>query len=87
MWSRLAQKDIEGSTIPIKDLILLYCDNMSNIHLTRNPIFHAQTKCIEVHYHFVRERVLIEDVDMQHINMNLQTTDIFTKALGADKMR
>ena len=26
------------------------------------------------------------DVDLQHISTNLQTTDIFTKALGADKL-
>ena len=60
---------------------------MSNIHLARNPLSHARTKHIEVHYHFIRERVQAGDVDLQHISTNLQTTDIFTKALGADKLR
>ena len=60
---------------------------MSNIHLARNPVFHSRTKHIEVHYHFIRERVLIGDVDLQHINTNLQTTNIFMKALGADKLQ
>ena len=59
---------------------------MSNIYLARNPVFHAQTKYIEVHYHFIRDRVLAGDVDLQHISTNLQTADIFTKALGADKL-
>ena len=49
---------------------------MSNIYLARNPVFHARTKHIEVHYHFIRERVLDGDVDLQH----------FTKALGTDKL-
>ena len=59
---------------------------MSSIHLARNPVFHARTQDIKVHYHFIRERVLAGDVDLQHISTNLQTTDIFTKALGADKL-
>ena len=33
--------------------IVIYCDNLSSIQLVRNPLFHAQTKHIEVHYHFI----------------------------------
>ena len=82
----MAQEDSQGSGVLIKDLILLYCNNMSIIHLACNPVFHAQTKHIEVHYHFIREHVLVGDVNLQHINTNLQTADIFTKVLGADKL-
>jgi hypothetical protein len=32
--------------------IVIYCDNISNILLANNPIYHARTKHIEVHYHF-----------------------------------
>ena len=65
----------------------IYYDNMSNyIYLARNLVFLVRTKHIEVHYHFIREHVLAGDVDLQHISTNLQTTDIFTKALGADKL-
>ena len=35
--------------------VVIYCDNLSSIQLARNPVFHARTKHIEVHYHFVRE--------------------------------
>ena len=49
-------------------------------------MFHARTKHIEVHYHFIREHVLASNVDLQHISTNLQTVDDFTKALGADKL-
>ena len=57
-----------------------------SIHLSWNPVFHARTKHIEVHYHLIRERVLAGDFDMQHISTNLQTADIFMKALGIDKL-
>ena len=56
-------------------------------HLARNPVFHAQTKHIEVHYHFIRERVLAGDIDLVYIGTDEQVADIFTKALGAEKLR
>ena len=40
--------------VPIKDLILLYYDNMIvGIHLACNPVFQAQTKHIDVHFHIL----------------------------------
>lgn len=37
---------------------VLHCDNQGVIKLAKNPVFHARTKHIEVHHHFVREHVL-----------------------------
>ncbi len=34
--------------------IVIYCDNISSILLANNPVYHARTKHIEVHYHFIR---------------------------------
>ena len=56
---------------------MIYCDNLSNIQIAKNPVFHARTKHIEVHYHFFHERVLSSEID----------ADIFTKPLGLDKLR
>ena len=55
--------------------------------MARNLVFHARTKHIEVDYQFIWERVLVGDVDLQHIGMNQETIDIFTKALGANKLQ
>ena len=57
VWLKRILKDLG---VPIKDPIPLYCDNMSNIHLARNPVFHPRTKHIEVHYHFICEHVVEE---------------------------
>jgi len=67
--------------------IVIYCDNLSSIQLARNPVFHARTKHIEVHYHFIRERVLAGDIDLVYVSTHEQVADIFTKALGAEKLR
>ena len=83
IWLKRILKDLG---VPLTDPIRIFCDNMSNIYLTRNPVFHARTKHIEVHYHFIRERVQAGDIDLQHISTNLQVADIFTKALGVDKL-
>ena len=48
-------------------------------------MFHAQTKQIEVHYHYVWERVLAGDIDLVYVSTGKQVGDICTKALGAKK--
>ncbi|XP_073057014.1 secreted RxLR effector protein 161-like [Primulina eburnea] len=53
---------------PTDYAIPLYCDNQSAIRLAENPIFHARTKHVEVHYHFIREKVLQEKIVLNHIN-------------------
>jgi hypothetical protein len=35
---------------------IIYCDNISSILLANNPIYHARTKHIEVHYHFIKQK-------------------------------
>ena len=53
----------------------------------RNLVFHARTKHIEVHYHFVHEQVLSGEVELVHVSTNRQISDIFTKPLGLDKLQ
>ncbi|KAK2977907.1 hypothetical protein RJ640_002957 [Escallonia rubra] len=67
--------------------VQIKCDNESAIKLASNPIFHARTKHIEVRYHFVREKVLSEDVELLSVRTNDQVADIFTKALVEPKFQ
>ena len=83
VWLKRILKDLG---VPITDPIFLYYDNTRSIHLAQNSVFHALTKHIEMHYHFIREHVLTRDLDLQHISTILQTTNIFTKVVGADKL-
>jgi hypothetical protein len=68
-------------------LVVIYCDNINSILLINNPTYHARTKHIEVHYHFIKEKVIAKKIDLIHVSIKDQVADIFTKALGIDKLR
>jgi hypothetical protein len=67
--------------------VVIYCDNISSILLVNNLVYHARTKHIEVHYHFIREKVLAKEIDLIHVNTENQVANIFTKVLGTDKLK
>jgi len=67
--------------------IVIYCDNISSILFANNLVCHARTKHIEVHYHFIRKKVLAKEINLIHVNIKDQVADIFTKALGIDKLK
>ncbi len=48
--------------------IAIYYDNISSILLANNPIYHARTKHIKVHYHFIKEKVLTKEINLIHFN-------------------
>lgn len=52
-WLRFLFKDLR---IFLCDAPLIWCDNISSISLASNPVFHAQTKHLQVDYHYVREK-------------------------------
>jgi hypothetical protein len=84
IWLKRLLKDLHEE---VSDPTVIYSDNLSSIQLAKNPVFHARTKHIEVHYHFVRERVLSGEVELQYVPTHRQPADIFTKPLGLDKLR
>jgi len=67
--------------------IVIYCGNINNILFVNNPIYHAKTKHIEVHYHFIIEKILAKKIDLIHVNIEDQVVDIFTKALSTNKLK
>jgi len=54
MW---VHKLLDELGIPHPKAACLWCDNIGAKYLPENPVFHAQTKHIEIDYHFVREKV------------------------------
>ena len=66
---------------PLTRTTLVYCDNISAVYLSTNPVQHQRTKHVEIDLHFVRERVAIGQVRVLHVPTSSQYADIFTKGL------
>jgi hypothetical protein len=66
---------------PLQQATLVYCDNVSAVYLSTNPVQHQRTKHIEIDLHFVRERVAAGAVRVLHVPTSSQFADIFTKGL------
>ncbi|KAA0037683.1 putative mitochondrial protein [Cucumis melo var. makuwa] len=82
MWIKQLMKDLPQE---INHAATLYYDNLYAVCLAGNLVFHARTKHVEVHYHFIREKVLQEEIEMKPIKTEDQIADIFTKGLPATK--
>lgn len=67
--------------VHIRHATLVYCDNVSAVYLSGNPIQHQRTKHVELDIHFVREQVQIGTVRVLHVPSEFQYADIFTKGL------
>ncbi|CAM8948080.1 unnamed protein product [Rhodiola kirilowii] len=62
-------------------LMTLYCDNMSAINISKNPVQHSRTKHIDIRHHYIRELVEKKILTLTHVLTEKQLADIFTKAL------
>nr|GEW73158.1 retrovirus-related Pol polyprotein from transposon TNT 1-94 [Tanacetum cinerariifolium] len=62
--------------------IPLYSDSKSVIALSCNTVQHSRMKHIAVHYHFIKEQVENEVVELYFVKTDYQLADIFTKELA-----
>ncbi|KAI4338646.1 hypothetical protein MLD38_023679 [Melastoma candidum] len=83
VWHRrllleLQQKVDESTTI--------FCDNQSAIAMTKNPVFHARSKHIELRHHFIREIVSQKEILLEFISTHDKPTDVLIKAEGYEEV-
>jgi histone deacetylase 1/2 len=84
MWIQTLLKEL-GIFSP--RMARLWCDNMGAKYLSANPVFHARTKHIEVDFHFVRERVMSNQLQIDFVPTGDQIADGFTKALAVRQLQ
>ena len=63
---------------------LVYCDIVSAVYLSANPVHHRRTKHVELDILFARERVALGQFRVLHIPTRQQLADIMTKGLPSD---
>ncbi|GJT40521.1 ribonuclease H-like domain-containing protein [Tanacetum coccineum] len=66
---------------PLYFATLVYCDNVSAVYLSSNPVQHQRTKHIEIYIHFVHDLVIVGQVRVLHVLSRYQFANIFTKGL------
>jgi len=64
--------------------IPIFCDNTSDINISKNLVMYSRTKHISIRYHFLREKVAENEVKLEYVPTKDQVADIFTKALPKD---
>ncbi|GJY91284.1 ribonuclease H-like domain-containing protein [Tanacetum coccineum] len=78
VWLRNLLRELHS---PLSTAILVYCDNVSAVYMSVNPVQHQRTKHIEIDIHFVRDMVTAGQVRVLHVPSRFQYADIFTKGL------
>nr|GEV65006.1 hypothetical protein [Tanacetum cinerariifolium] len=66
MKRQLSDYDIHYKIVPI------FCDNTSAIAISNNPVLHSRTKHIDIRYHFIRDHILKEDIELHFIPIEYQ---------------
>ena len=67
VWLRRVLSDLQQNAL---DPTIIFCDNMFAIAMTKNPVFHARLKHIELRYHFIRDMVNKKEIQLEFINTN-----------------
>jgi hypothetical protein len=60
---------------------IIFCDNISAVYLSDNPVHHKRTKHVELDIHFVRERIALGQLRVLHVPTRHQFADIMTKGM------
>ncbi|KAI3790583.1 hypothetical protein L2E82_03728 [Cichorium intybus] len=71
----------------VQDKVVLRIDNKSAIELTKNPVFHGRSKHIHTRFHFIRNCVENEQVEVEYIPGVEQKADILTKPLARTRFK
>jgi len=78
LWNRSLLTELR---VPSSTVTTLWCDNLEATCLSANPIFHARTKHVEVDYHFVRDWVTKQEIQVRFISFKDQLADVLIKPL------
>ena len=62
-------------------------DSQSAISLARNPVHHDRTKHVDIVYHYIREEITTERIELEYIQTDLMPADGLTKPLRSIKFR
>lgn len=69
-----------------QDKYVLFCDNQSAIHLSKNSSFHSRSKHIDVRYHWIREVLSSKQMQLEKVHTDDNGADMLTKVVTREKL-
>ncbi|KAD0988267.1 hypothetical protein E3N88_43456 [Mikania micrantha] len=78
IWLKAVLEELTGDKL---GSTTLFVDDKSAIELMKNPVFHGRSKHIDTKYHFIRESVEKDLVNVVHVSGEEQKAHGLTKAL------
>lgn len=63
---------------------VVFCDNISAIKLSKNPVMHGCSKHIDVRFHFLQDLVRDGILELIQCSTQQQVADVLTKPLKLD---
>ncbi|KAE9235367.1 Retrovirus-related Pol polyprotein from transposon TNT 1-94 [Phytophthora fragariae] len=84
VWMRRLLKDIGAEQV---GATVIYEDNQGAMALAKNVGYQARTKHIDIRYHFIREKVVSTEVELEYVDTKNQLADFMTKGLSSKTLR
>lgn len=64
----------------------VHCNSQSAIALSKNSMYHSRTKHIDVRYHWIRDVIEKQLLELVKIHTNKNPADMLTKVVSRDKL-
>jgi len=65
----------------------IFCDSRGAISLAKNAITSQRSKHIDVRWHFIRDHVENDNIEVKHLSTDEMSADILTKPLNKSKIK
>jgi len=84
IWLRMVMNDFNRE---YNDTVVIYDDNQSCIDYTKNPTAYKRTKHIDQRYHFVKDQVIQNTINVKKVPTEDNIADILTKPLEVKRFQ
>ncbi|KAE9168267.1 hypothetical protein PF002_g30656 [Phytophthora fragariae] len=84
VWMRRLLKEIGAEQV---GATVIYEDNQGAMALAKNVGYQARTKHIDIRYHFIREKVVSSEVELEYVDTKNQLAYFMTKGLSSKMLR
>ena len=82
VWMRELNSD---SLNQLSEPTLIFEDNQSAICMAKNPQFHGRSKHINIKFHFIREQVSANKIQVKYCASGDMLADLLTKGISPEK--